>query len=171
MSDLRPAIDGSLAVSGAAAPLVTGGDGSLGSGLTRAGIAAAGRVSRLITPWPTAMLLRRAFAASGAATAETLARHAPDGIESLVDQPYGHDADMVLDLHRPATDEGSWSLVVWIHGGAFVGGSTDELAGRRPSDRRSRLRRRRSCAVYVAPARRTAPENGLSRCRRGRGWR
>lgn len=37
--------------------------------------------------------------------------------------------DMVLDVFRPASASGPLPLVVWVHGGGFVGGTKDELAG------------------------------------------
>jgi acetyl esterase len=47
----------------------------------------------------------------------------------LIDEPYGADPDMLLDVFRPASATGPLPLVVWVHGGGFVGGTKDELAG------------------------------------------
>ncbi len=86
------------------------------------------RASLLVTPRPAALLLRRAFAAGGARTARGLAAHAPDGVSSLVDERYGDEPDMLLDVHRPAGAGAALPALVWVHGGGWVGGSKEELA-------------------------------------------
>jgi acetyl esterase/lipase len=50
-------------------------------------------------------------------------------VTGLIDERYGPDPDMLLDVFRPASASGPLPLVVWVHGGGFVGGSKDELAG------------------------------------------
>jgi acetyl esterase len=95
----------------------------------RWGRGAAVRVSLLISPWPAALLMRRIFAASGARLTTALDRHAPADVTGLIDERYGADPDMLLDVFRPASASGPLPLVVWVHGGGFVGGTKDELAG------------------------------------------
>jgi acetyl esterase len=85
--------------------------------------------SLLVSPRPTAILLRRAFAAGGARTAEVLDRHAPHGVAVVKDERYGDGPDLLLDVYRPAAEPGQLPLLLWVHGGGFVGGSKDELAG------------------------------------------
>jgi acetyl esterase/lipase len=86
--------------------------------------------SLIVSPRPSALLLRRLFAASGARGAEQLARHAPPGgaVTSLIDERYGAGPDALLDVHRPAAAPESLPLLFWVHGGAFCGGTKDELA-------------------------------------------
>ncbi|HEY7346310.1 MAG TPA: alpha/beta hydrolase [Gaiella sp.] len=91
-------------------------------------LSAAVRVSLLFGPRPAALLVRKLFAAGGRRTAAGLARHAPKGVESILDERYGEDVDTVLDLYRPASPSGPLPLVLWIHGGGFVGGARHELA-------------------------------------------
>jgi acetyl esterase/lipase len=91
-------------------------------------VLAAVRLSLLFGPRPAALLVRKLFAAGGRRTAAGLARHAPAGVASIVDERYGDDGDMVLDVHRPASAAGPLPLLVWIHGGGFVGGAKHELA-------------------------------------------
>jgi acetyl esterase len=93
-------------------------------------VSAAVNASLLVSPRPAALLLRRLFAASGARGAEQLARHAPvEGtVTSLVDERYGAGPDALLDVHRPATAAEALPLLFWVHGGAFCGGTKDELA-------------------------------------------
>jgi acetyl esterase len=73
--------------------------------------------------------VRRVFAAGGAKTAAGLARHAPAGVATIVDEPYGDTPDQVLDVYRAETASGPLPLVLWVHGGGFVGGAKEELAG------------------------------------------
>jgi len=73
--------------------------------------------------------MRKVFAASGARLATALDRHAPANVTGLIDERYGPEPDMLLDVFRPASASGPLPLVVWVHGGGFVGGSKDELAG------------------------------------------
>lgn len=87
------------------------------------------RVSVPLGPRPGALLVRRLFAAGGAQTARSLARHAPADVVVTRDEPYGSGPDSVLDLYRPPNAEEALPTVVWIHGGGWVGGSKEELAG------------------------------------------
>ena len=73
--------------------------------------------------------MRRVFAAGGAKTAASLDRHAPDGVAASIDERYGDEPDMLLDVFRPASTAAALPLLVWVHGGGFCGGTKDELAG------------------------------------------
>ena len=77
-------------------------------------VLAAVRASLLFGPRPAALLVRKVFAAGGRRTAAGLARHAPAGVASILDERYGGDADMLLDVHRPESAAGPLPLVVWI---------------------------------------------------------
>ena len=85
-------------------------------------------LSLLVSPRPAALLIRRVFTKGGEQTARGLARHAPSGVSALRDQRYGTDADMVLDVYSPQGAPGPLPVVVWVHGGGFLGGSKEELA-------------------------------------------
>ena len=101
----------------------------LGRRLALGGATLALNTSLLFTPRYAALMLRRAFAGDGEATARGLAEHAPADVDSLVDEPYGDEPDLLLDVHRPRSADSTLPAVVWVHGGGFVGGSKDELAG------------------------------------------
>jgi acetyl esterase len=88
---------------------------------------AAVRASLVVTPRPAALLVRRLFAAGGAQFAHALAEHAPSGVSALTDERYGDQQDMLLDVVRPASATGRLPLLLWVHGGGWVGGSKDEL--------------------------------------------
>ena len=115
-------------MSGHATPLVpTAGRGPAGRVLLWC-LSAAVRFSLLFSPRPAALLVRKVFAAGGRRTAAALARHAPAGVTSILDERYGEEADMLLDVYRPASAIEPLPLVLWIHGGGFVGGAKEELA-------------------------------------------
>jgi acetyl esterase/lipase len=99
-------------------------------GLRRSVVSAALRASLLFTPRPTALLIRKAFAAGGRATAAGLEPLDPTGVVSLVDERYGPGPDALLDVHRPdgTGPAGGLPVVLWVHGGGWLGGSKEELA-------------------------------------------
>lgn len=75
------------------------------------------------SPGPGAWLVRRLFARSDAQAHARLARHVPPGIVARRDLVYGAGPDERLDLYRPAAAEGPLPVLVWVHGGGWVGGS------------------------------------------------
>ena len=91
-----------------------------------AGIAVRG--SLVVSPRPAALLVRKVFASGGAQVARALAKHAPPDVVALTDQRYGDEEDMLLDIFRPASMSEPLPLVLWVHGGGWVGGSKDELS-------------------------------------------
>jgi acetyl esterase len=93
----------------------------------RWGVEAALRASLLVTPRPAALLVRRLFAAGGAQFAKALDKHAPPDVVALTNEHYGDEDDMLLDVVRPPSAAGRLPLVLWVHGGGWVGGSKDEL--------------------------------------------
>lgn len=97
--------------------------------LLRWSFAAALRLSLLFSPRPAALLVRRVFASGGVRTAAILDRHAPSDVAVLADERYGDEPDMLLDVYRPGSTTGPLPLVLWVHGGGFVGGAKEELAG------------------------------------------
>lgn len=98
----------------------------------------------VLSPWPSALIIRRAFTKGGWATNDKLASLVPDGVTSVLNIPYRPgDRDALLDIHRPSaslagagaaigseptTDPTTLPTIVWIHGGGWVAGSKDETA-------------------------------------------
>ncbi|GAB3595507.1 alpha/beta hydrolase [Microbacterium tumbae] len=82
-----------------------------------------------ITPWPSAMVIRAVFTRGGEATAVEMAAHVPDTeLTEVLDVPYGDDgADTTMDVFTPASAEGPLPTVVWIHGGAWISGSKEDV--------------------------------------------
>ncbi|MGA8046639.1 MAG: alpha/beta hydrolase [Dermatophilaceae bacterium] len=88
------------------------------------------RGSLLISPRPMAHLLRREFARSGAERANRLRPAAPDQIHVVTDERYEAHPDSLLDVYVPSDAPVSGRqlpVLVWVHGGAFIGGSKEEL--------------------------------------------
>src|SRR5580700_9812204 len=98
------------------APPVPAARGGLTSRLVRWCRGAAVRVSLLISPWMAALLVRKIFAAGGDRLATALDRHAPANVIGLINERYGAEPDMLLDVFRPASASGPLPLVVWVHG-------------------------------------------------------
>jgi alpha/beta hydrolase fold len=92
-------------------------------------VGAAVRASLLVSARPAALLVRRLFAAGGAQSKQRLDKHAPPEVVAIVDERYGDEDDMLLDIVRPASVSRPLPLVLWVHGGGWVGGAKDELTG------------------------------------------
>jgi acetyl esterase/lipase len=98
---------------------------------TRARLAAI-RASLLLSPRPMAMLIRRSFAEHGRALGTALLAQAPSGISANMDEQYGPHPDELFDVYAPAEAAEAGRrlpVVLWVHGGAFVGGCKEELDG------------------------------------------
>jgi acetyl esterase/lipase len=82
-----------------------------------------------ITPWPSAMIIRTVFTKGGADTAAEMDRHVSDTkLTEKLDVAYGDDgADTTMDVFRPASATGPLPTVVWIHGGAWISGSKEDV--------------------------------------------
>ena len=92
------------------------------------GVGAAVRASLVVSPRPAALLVRRVFASAGAQFKAAPDKHAPSmswRCRSTLRRRGRH----VLDVIRPASASGPLPLVLWVHGGGWVGGSKDELTG------------------------------------------
>ncbi len=82
-----------------------------------------------ITPWPSAMLIRSVFTKGGDDTAAEMDRHVPDTkLTEQLDVAYADDgSDTTMDVFRPASATGPLPTVVWIHGGAWISGSKENV--------------------------------------------
>lgn len=83
-----------------------------------------------ITPWPSAMLIRAVFEQGGDATVAEMKPHVPDvELREVLDVPYADDAPTTtLDVFTEAEPGEVRPTVVWIHGGAWISGSTGNVA-------------------------------------------
>ena len=83
-----------------------------------------------ITPWPSAMLIRAVFTQGGDATVAEMQPHVPDDpqLREVRDVAYGDDSGVTtLDVFTQAAEGERRPTVVWIHGGAWISGSTGDV--------------------------------------------
>lgn len=82
-----------------------------------------------ITPWPSAMVIRAVFTKGGDATAAEMDKHVPDTeLTETLDVSYGDDGvDTTMDVFSPASATDPLPTVVWIHGGAWISGSKENV--------------------------------------------
>lgn len=73
-------------------------------------------------------LFRRVGALMDDATlVPAMAKLEPAGIDRTLDVPYGTDPQQRLDVFRPAGAATALPVIVWVHGGGWVGGTKDAL--------------------------------------------
>ena len=88
-----------------------------------------------VSPWPAALFIRALFTDSGAKTVAAMEAYAPpaDALEASLDIPYdttavgGSASDRLFDVYSPAGTTGPLPTVIWIHGGAWISGSKDNI--------------------------------------------
>jgi acetyl esterase len=85
-------------------------------------------VAFVVSPWPSVLLIGMAFAGNDASSENALERHVPSGLAVHNDLAYGDDPDELLDLVLPGDVQGRLPVVLWVHGGGFIGGSKDGVA-------------------------------------------
>jgi acetyl esterase/lipase len=83
----------------------------------------------MVTPWPSAMLIRAVFEKGGDDTAAEMDEHVPDtALTETLDVAYSDDGvDTTMDVFSPASATGPLPTVVWIHGGAWISGSKENV--------------------------------------------
>lgn len=86
-----------------------------------------------ITPWPSAMAIRAVFTKGGQDTAAEMNRHQTDvELTETLDIAYadgtrtGDDAT-TMDVFTPASATTALPTIVWVHGGAWVSGSKEDV--------------------------------------------
>ncbi|WP_313544998.1 alpha/beta hydrolase [Leifsonia aquatica] len=82
------------------------------------------------TPWPSALVIRQVFAQGSAKTVAELNRHQPP--PGRVDARTGvryrpGDSAATLDVFTPAGISAPAPVIVWVHGGAWISGSSDDV--------------------------------------------
>lgn len=93
-------------------------------------LAAAVYIAFQVSPWPSALLVRYAFAKGDAEIIAAVEPFVPKDVTAQNALSYDdNDPDARLDVFAPATQAGPLPAVVWIHGGGFVAGTRDSVAG------------------------------------------
>lgn len=84
----------------------------------------------VFTPWPAALLIRALFTDNANKTVAEMNAHAP-AASTLESQPGVQYApggsDTQLDWYAPKGSTGALPTVVWIHGGAWISGSKENV--------------------------------------------
>jgi acetyl esterase/lipase len=96
-------------------------------GLLAAGVAVA--LVAVFTPWPAALLIRGLFEKGAQETATEMERHATSApLAQHLDVRYGSaGGNTSLDVFSPAGSTDALPTVVWIHGGAWISGSKENV--------------------------------------------
>lgn len=86
----------------------------------------------LLSPWPSALLLRIYMDKGGNSTAAALEARAPKNVSAQRDLQYEAGRPEALDVFYPSEVEGTdraLPTVVWIHGGGWLAGSKGQISG------------------------------------------
>ena len=80
-----------------------------------------------LTPWPSALLIRGVFEAGARALVDEMEPHVPDTpLVEDIGMPAG-DGGGSIDRFSPADSTGPLPTVIWIHGGAWLSGSSADV--------------------------------------------
>lgn len=79
-----------------------------------------------LSPWPAALLIRALFEQSAAKTVAEMQPYVPaSGLDAQLDVAYADGgADTTFDVFSPSGSTEPLPTVVWIHGGAWISGSS-----------------------------------------------
>ncbi|WP_395638520.1 alpha/beta hydrolase [Pseudolysinimonas sp.] len=82
-----------------------------------------------ISPWPAALLIRAVFQDEAQKTVAEMEPYAPTGgLTEHLDVSYGDaGVDTTLDVFTPDTGDEALTTVVWIHGGAWISGTKENV--------------------------------------------
>jgi acetyl esterase len=82
-----------------------------------------------VTPWPSALLMRRSI---DGIDLDRIEKHSPPNIRAHLNEQYdANDADAFLDVFYPSKFENTnerLPTIVWVHGGAWVAGDKRDIA-------------------------------------------
>lgn len=80
------------------------------------------------TPWPSALLIRRVFTKGARETVAEMLPFVPAGVTARIGVPVGRAATgLTFDVFRPDAAQGALPAVVWVHGGAWLSGSSRDV--------------------------------------------
>jgi acetyl esterase len=91
-------------------------------------LAIAGWLAWALSPWPSAMFYRALMNKGGVAMNDALAKHVVVPVsESRNMAILANEPDVLLDVYRLEVGKAG-PVIVWIHGGAFLSGSKDQIS-------------------------------------------
>jgi acetyl esterase/lipase len=83
-----------------------------------------------LSPWPSVLLIRHAFAQGAEESKASAAPYIPKGVSAQYGLRYAQgDGDALFDVFAPAKASGPLPAVVWVHGGGFVAGTRSDMSG------------------------------------------
>jgi len=99
------------------------------TGVVVIGLVLAVSIVSSATPWPSAMLIRAVFEQGGQATMAEMQPYVPDApLRAAEGVVYAEGSpDTTLDAFTPAAEGAALPTVVWVHGGAWISGSSDNV--------------------------------------------
>lgn len=83
-----------------------------------------------LSPWPSALLIRRAFDVGAVDISNALEPYLPENVSSVLDENYiVGDRNAYLDVYFPAdlAEGETLPTVVWSHGGAYISGGKEQI--------------------------------------------
>jgi acetyl esterase/lipase len=85
-----------------------------------------------VSPWPSVLIIRKAFDDGSVKTNEALQKYVLSGISVISNEHYDtSDQDAFLDIYYPSEIDSSgktYPVIVWIHGGAWISGRKDDFS-------------------------------------------
>jgi acetyl esterase/lipase len=86
-------------------------------------------VAAYVSPWPSALLIRALFEQDAQKTVDEMDKYVPaTGVDARLNLEYGKTgSDPAFDLFTPTGTTGQLPTVVWIHGGAWISGSKENV--------------------------------------------
>ncbi|QSA97049.1 alpha/beta hydrolase [Methylococcus sp. EFPC2] len=88
----------------------------------------AGVLAFKLSPWPSVAVFAYLFSKGDQASEAALEKHVPAGIVARRGLAYGESRDEIFDVYYRQGTEGPGPTIVWVHGGGWIGGSTDGIA-------------------------------------------
>ena len=88
-------------------------------------------IAFIVSPWPSALLVRRTFNKEGVRVNDALKKHVTTQVQSFLNLKYdSNDADARFDLYLPEKIAPQEKLItlIWVHGGGWLSGSKDQVA-------------------------------------------
>ena len=81
-----------------------------------------------LSPWPSVAVFSYLFSKADQASEAALEKHVPAGIVTQRGLAYGNGPDETFDVNYPEGTDGPRPTIVWVHGGGWIGGSTEGIA-------------------------------------------
>ncbi|NYF11147.1 acetyl esterase/lipase [Leifsonia sp. AK011] len=81
-----------------------------------------------LSPWPAALLIRGMFERGAQDTVAEMEPFVPvSGVDAQLGLSYSKNPDTTFDLFRPEGETGPLPTVIWIHGGAWISGNSQNV--------------------------------------------